>query len=250
MSDNVYGQEPVITVDTPETIVDSNGENIVEVAGAKKKVDDDTDWMYKLGPITPSEANVEGFNNFSRVFATMGFLPNEEQQSKLEPILTKLYALGFTNRCKDTGFTEEFYTWTAGRYKRNEFYITYKKKGITFTPIITEVARLAIEIILDARITRFPKTDLERFAASKDIVKQMAGLNTHIALGVNLESPLSFLILNTPNGEEPGDRMIDFDTIGFNSDILYLASKYNIPTFNISKEGSFERLEEFIKTFE
>jgi len=241
-----YGDNPVTveTEDVTKTITNVDGDSIVDV----KKNEKDDDWMYKLGDVVPKLANVEGFNNFNRAFTTMGELPSEEQAEKLKPILEKLYTLGFTLRCKDTSFSDEFYSWTAGNYKRNEYYITYKKKGIPFTPLLTEVSMDSIAIALEAKMSKFPNTDIEKVNRWKDMIKQMLGLNAHIALGVNLESPLSFLILNTPGGEEPGDR-IDFDTIGFNTDILLLAGKYNIPTFNLNKEGAFTRLEEFINGF-
>ena len=245
----LYGQDPVTpeSVEGSITVNDTNGNNIVEVNNAK----DDDSWMFKLrdaGDIVPKEANTEAFKTFNRTFAAIGGTPTEEQRILLDPILQKLFALGFTNRCKDIGFSEEFYSWVETKYARNEYFLTYKKKGIKFKPTLTEVDEDAIAIALSAKLTRFPNTDVTRFNTWKDIAKNMLGLNTHISLGADLESPLTFIIFNTPGGEEPGDR-IDFDTIGFNVDMLTLAGKYNIPSFNINKEGGLKRLEDFIATF-
>lgn len=237
-----YGES--VVEETAGSITNADGDSVVEVINSTS----DTDWMYKIGNIIPAKANVEGFQTFNRTFAAMGDMPSEAQQEKLKPILAKMFALGFTSRCKDLSFTEEFYTWVSSIYSRNEIFMTYKKKGIKFKPSSEVVTMEAMAIALETKLSKFPNTDVDKVNARKDIAKNMMGLNAHILLGTNLESPLSFLILNTPSGEEAGDR-INFETIGFNMDILLLATRYDVPVFNLNKEGSFKRLEDFIDNF-
>jgi len=227
-------------------ISDTNGDSVLEVMDNKE----DDSWKYKLKEIdiVPKEANRESFKAFNRLFSCMGDLPTPEQEEILKPILATINGKGFTLRTKDLSFVEEFYTWASTIFSRAEHYLSYKKKGITFKPTLTEVSNDAIAIALEAKKRRFKNTDLEKFKGWQDIAKQMLGLNAHIALGADLETPLSFIILNTPGGEEPGDR-IDFDTMGFNVDVLLLAERYNIPTFNINKPGGIKRLEDFVATF-
>jgi len=245
---NEYGQDPIdhsIKEEAAPVMTNTDGDDIVEVSLNATANDDD--WKYKLRDVViiPKEANREGFKTFNRTFTTLGDIPSSEQQEKLKPILNKLYGAGYSLRCKDTKFSEEFYSWTESNYKRSEFYVPYKSKGSSFKPVSESVDNDAIAIALDAKITRFPSFDLEKFKTWKDIGKLMLGLNAHLLFGADLETPISFIILNTPAGEEPGDR-VDFDTIGFNLDILLIAQRYNIPTFNLNKEGAFERLEGFV----
>lgn len=97
-----------------------------------------------------------------------------------------------------------------------------------------------------------PSREAEQIAATvhpswrglSGVTKLLMGRNSHQVLGADLMHPVDFLVCWTPDGcESEDDRSI---ATGGTGQAIALASRNNIPVFNLARHGSGERLRDFL----
>jgi hypothetical protein len=79
-------------------------------------------------------------------------------------------------------------------------------------------------------------------------VRAIIARTTNLILGEDCKTPVNLLICYTKDGASNTGE-VDYKTTGNMSYIINLCDELNIPIFNLGKEGTNEKLLEFVKTF-
>lgn len=77
-----------------------------------------------------------------------------------------------------------------------------------------------------------------------DATKKLQARNSHQILGMDLRSPVSFVICWTPDGCE-SELERNYET-GGTGQAIALANRWKIPVFNMAKPGALDRLRDFL----
>jgi hypothetical protein len=83
------------------------------------------------------------------------------------------------------------------------------------------------------------------WGALSDTVRKLQARNGHQVLGLDLKTPVEFVVCWTPNGEETeAERTKD---TGGTGQAISLASRWRIPVFNLQRQDALDRLKDFLE---
>jgi len=194
--------------------------------------------------------NQDTFSRFTRDYLAYGEAIPENVMDKLNIVLAKIHAKQFTLRAANNRNNplEEL---AIKSTDRKEFYLPFKFRDLdsSYKVKVSKVDYKAISIGMTIKTNAFPNYTSEKFNNMKDIGKLFTGRDVHQVLGEDLNTPVKFMLMYTPKGEESGDKL-DFETVG-NAVMLFLLSKaFSIPIYNIANEESLTKLMAYLDTLE
>ena len=197
-----------------------------------------------------TEVDQDTFNRFTRDYLVYGEAIPEAVMDKLNILLARIHSKHFTLRAamnRDNPLEELAIKSTD----KKEFYFPFKFKDIdsNYRVKVNKVDYKAISIGMTVKLNAFRKYTSDKFNAMKDIGKLFTGRDVHQVLGEDLNTPVKFMLIYTPKGEEAGDR-IDFETAGNAVMLLLLAKSFSIPVYNIANEESLVKLMAYLDTLE
>ncbi len=198
-------------------------------------------------PVLPLEPDRTVFKKHNRTFMVEGQDVPAEKIEKLTAVLDKLHTQGFTLR-SSADRMNELDKDVSSKFARKEYYLPWKKFAPDVDAKVEKPNDKARRVSCWLRMTIMRKSDPSVFNDLTGVVRTFISRNTQLILGEDLETPVNFIIVYTPGGEE-GDQRVDFKTAKNASYFIQAANILTIPVFNIQNDDAIDRLEKFLSIF-
>lgn len=154
-----------------------------------------------------------------------------KDQTQMTTLATRLESMGYTLRTSGGQGAEEAFEKGAAQ---KEVHIPWKD----FNGRKSEFCKCSKEAL---ELVQFLSPVWDTL---KPAVQAIIASKAHLVLGQDLQSPVRFLICWTADGAEAAGNCTA--RTGFTGTAIKLASKYNIPIFNLKNPDALERLKTYL----